>query len=145
MIYSHLEYIFADTFMLVNERETNMHDFKEQMEGKRLTTVEILYHLPDHPSLLQTYVWQTLDVPPQFPRLQRFLMYWQQNIDGRLHSVKLTACETVRGALIRGQSAALVLTLDGLDGDDVARNSETMAKALDRFRRLGKLHGETIH
>ena len=25
---------------------------------RRLTTAEILYHLPDHPELLQIYLWQ---------------------------------------------------------------------------------------
>ena len=27
----------------------------------RLTTAEILYHLPDHPGVLQTFIWQKLD------------------------------------------------------------------------------------
>jgi uncharacterized protein Usg len=28
-----------------------------QLKRYRLTTAEILYHFPDHPDLLQTYVW----------------------------------------------------------------------------------------
>ena len=39
-------------------------DVRKQLEGYRLTTAEILYHLPDHPSLLQTFVWQTMDRAP---------------------------------------------------------------------------------
>ena len=35
-----------------------------QMQSYRLTTAEILYHLPDHPGLLQSYVWQDLDLAP---------------------------------------------------------------------------------
>jgi uncharacterized protein Usg len=35
----------------------------------RLTTAEILYHLPDHPGLLQTFIWQKLDRAPAFPEL----------------------------------------------------------------------------
>lgn len=63
------------------------HDFKRQCEGFSLTTAEILYHLPDHPSLLQTYVWQDYDLHPRFPKLQGFLDFWTQHLEGRLHKV----------------------------------------------------------
>ena len=33
-------------------------DFRRQLEGYGLTTANILYRRPDHPWLLQTYVWQ---------------------------------------------------------------------------------------
>ena len=42
-------------------------DFKRQLQGYGLTTAQILYRLPDHPSLLQTYVWQDYDLCPNFP------------------------------------------------------------------------------
>ncbi len=64
-------------------------DARKQLEGYRLTTAEILYHLPDHPSLLQTFVWQRLDRAPDFPRLQKFLDFWAHNLDGKLHSVNV--------------------------------------------------------
>jgi len=57
----------------------------------RLTTAEILYHLPDHPSVLQTYVWQALDIPPRFPALRKFLRFWEEQIEGPLHSVRVGA------------------------------------------------------
>ena len=60
-----------------------------QLGGFRLTTAEILYHMPDHPGLLQTYVWQELDLVPQFPQLKKFLAFWQREIEGKLHSVKV--------------------------------------------------------
>ena len=62
---------------------------RRQLEGYRLTTAEILYHLPDHPHLVQTFIWQELDLAPQFPVLRRFLNFWQSNLDGKLHSVKV--------------------------------------------------------
>ncbi len=65
------------------------HDFARQLEGYRLTTAEILYHLPDHPALLQTFVWQALDLAPAFPILHKFLSFWEANIEGRLHSVRV--------------------------------------------------------
>ena len=60
-----------------------------QMRGYRLTTAEIIYHLPDHPGLLQTFIWQKFDLAPAFPELQKFLDFWKTNIEGRLHSVSV--------------------------------------------------------
>jgi len=55
----------------------------------RLTTAEIIYRLPDHPLLLQTYIWQKFDIAPDFPELSRFLKFWRENLDGELHSVRV--------------------------------------------------------
>lgn len=57
----------------------------------RLTTAEILYHMPDHPVLLQSYLWQEYDLAPQFPELQKFLDFWERELDGRLHSVTVAS------------------------------------------------------
>jgi uncharacterized protein Usg len=57
----------------------------------RLTTAEILYHLPDHPGLLQTFIWQKLDHAPAFPELHRFLDFWRRDIEGPLHSVRVAS------------------------------------------------------
>lgn len=59
----------------------------------KLTTAEILYHMPDHPSLLQAYIWQELDLCPDFPELVKFLNFWEQQLEGKLHSVQVTNCE----------------------------------------------------
>jgi uncharacterized protein Usg len=67
----------------------------------RLTTADILYHLPDHPRLLQAYIWQELDLAPKFPVLQRFLAFWESNLDGRLHSVKIASTQIVTPAEVR--------------------------------------------
>lgn len=64
-----------------------MSSLAMQLSGYRLTTAEILYHLPDHPGLLQSFVWQNLDLAPKFPKLRAFLNFWEQEIDGPLHSV----------------------------------------------------------
>ena len=50
-----------------------MSDLACQLSGHRLTLVEILYHMPDHPGILQSYIWQALDLAPRFPVLRRFL------------------------------------------------------------------------
>ena len=63
--------------------------FVRQLEGFSLTTAEILYRLPDHPTLLQTYVWQDYDMAPRFPVLMKFLAFWRDRLDGPLHSVRV--------------------------------------------------------
>jgi uncharacterized protein Usg len=62
---------------------------KQELRDYRLTTAEIIYHLPDHPGLLQSFIWQKLDVAPDFPELRRFLEFWSRNIEGKLHSVRV--------------------------------------------------------
>jgi uncharacterized protein Usg len=68
-----------------------MSNFELSLRGYRLTTAEILYHLPDHPAVLQSYIWQDLDLAPKFPVLNKFLRFWEGRIDGRLHSVRVAA------------------------------------------------------
>lgn len=66
-----------------------MSDFGMMLKDYRLTTAEILYYLPDYPALLQSFVWQNLDIAPKFPVLSGFLDFWEREIEGRLHSVKI--------------------------------------------------------
>lgn len=66
-----------------------MNEATSPIREYRLTTAEIIYHLPDHPDVLQSFIWQKLDLAPEFPELQRFLDFWSRNIDGKLHSVKV--------------------------------------------------------
>ena len=64
-------------------------DIEKQLNDFRLTTAEILYHMPDAYHLLQSFVWQELDKAPEFPALHTFLDYWERNLDGKLHSVRI--------------------------------------------------------
>jgi len=66
-----------------------------QMRDYRLTTAEILYHMPDHPAVLQTYIWQNLDLAPKFPELRKFLDFWTRSLDGKLHSVRVGAAALI--------------------------------------------------
>lgn len=70
----------------MQERDT---DFAQQLAGQRLTTAEVLYFMPDHPRLVQTFIWQTQDVAPRYPRLVRFLDFWRQEIDAVIHTVRI--------------------------------------------------------
>lgn len=78
-----------------------MSDLARQLDGYRLTTAEILYRLPDHPALLQSYIWQDYDIAPKFPVLQRFLGFWESNLEGRLHEVRVGTSRLIRPAQVR--------------------------------------------
>ncbi len=75
-------------------------DFKRQLGGYGLTTAHIFYRRPDHPWLLQSYVWQNYDLCPNFPELQRFLEFWQTSLDGMLHSVTVAHSKLIKPAEI---------------------------------------------
>jgi uncharacterized protein Usg len=80
-------------------------DFKRQLEGYGLTTANILYRLPDHPGLLQTYVWQSYDLAPVFPELRRFLDFWTRELEGPLHSVKVAHRRLISATEVRTVTA----------------------------------------
>ena len=80
-----------------------------QLRDYRLTTAEILYHMPDHPHLLQSYLWQEYDLAPNFPALRRFLDFWARNLDGPLHSVKVAGQPLIQAPDARFASAYLRL------------------------------------
>lgn len=84
-------------------------DFVRQLQGFCLTTAEILYRLPDHLSLLQSYVWQDYDVAPDFPALHTFLDFWSRSLDGPLHSVRIAHVRLVRPTEIRAVQAQFAL------------------------------------
>ncbi|GIK48533.1 MAG: hypothetical protein KJZ75_04610 [Hyphomonadaceae bacterium] len=66
-----------------------------RLQGWRLATAEVLYYIPDHPSLLQSFMWQTLDLAPEYPRIHKFLEFWRREIDAVIHSVRLATGETI--------------------------------------------------
>lgn len=76
-------------------------DFRKQVMGYGLTTAWILYRMPDHRSLLQSYVWQNYDLFPKFPALQDFLAFWQEKLDGPLFSVTVAHSSLIRPAELR--------------------------------------------
>ena len=76
-------------------------DIEQMLDNYRLTTAEILYHIPDHPSILQTYVWQALDLAPKYPVLHQFLVFWEKKLDGKLHSVRVANVGIISAAEIR--------------------------------------------
>ncbi len=63
-------------------------DFERMLDGYGLTTAEMFYRMPDHQSILQTFVWQDMDIAPDYPRLFEFIEFWHEKVEGPLHSVR---------------------------------------------------------
>jgi len=75
--------------------------FAAQLNGFSLTTAEILYRMPDHPSLLQSFVWQDYDLHPEFPKLAKFLDFWSKNLDGKLYRVRVAHKRLIQPSELR--------------------------------------------
>jgi uncharacterized protein Usg len=85
-----------------------MRSLELQLQGYRLTTAEILYRLPDHPAVLQSFIWQNLDLAPRFPVLNRFLEFWEKNIEGKLHSVIVANTRLITPGELRAGSLSAI-------------------------------------
>jgi uncharacterized protein Usg len=71
--------------MSAPETETEL-----MLKGYGLTTAEFFYHMPDYAHVLNVFLWQDYDLAPDHPRLFRFIEFWQDEIEGPLHSVRFT-------------------------------------------------------
>jgi uncharacterized protein Usg len=85
--------------MHVSHPETN--------DGYGLTTAHIIYRVPDHFELLQEFVWQRYDLFPEFPGLAKFLSFWEENIEGPIHSVTVAHARLIKPADIREMRKSL--------------------------------------
>jgi len=74
--------------------------FDRQLQGYSLATAAILYRMPDHPAILQTYIWQDYDLAPHFPELRRFLDFWRHTLEGPLHTVTVVHTALLKPAEI---------------------------------------------
>lgn len=84
-------------------------DFEAQLLGFSLTTAEILYRMPDHPSLLQSYVWQDYDLHPRFPRLRQFLDFWTANLEGPLYRIRVAHAKLIKPSELTFVNGQLML------------------------------------
>jgi uncharacterized protein Usg len=75
--------------------------FRKQLDGYGLTTARIFYSMPDHRSLLQEFIWQEYDLFPRFPELQRFLAFWQRELEGPLQKVIVAHRKLISPAEVR--------------------------------------------
>lgn len=86
-----------------------MSELSLQLANYRLTTAHIFYHMPDHPKLLQEFIWQELDLAPKYPILNKFLDFWQTKIEGRLHSVRISQSRVIKPAEVRAVNGMLYM------------------------------------
>ena len=80
---------------------TTTMELYDLLRGYSLTTAEILYRLPDHPALLQSYVWQDYDLHPRFPKLKGFLDFWTAKLDGKMFKVTIAHSKLLTPAEVR--------------------------------------------
>ncbi len=76
-------------------------DFVRRLQGQGLLTAEIAYWMPDHPSLLQQFIWQTLDEAPRFPALSRFLDHWRREVEATIHEIRIAHAALLKPAEVR--------------------------------------------
>ena len=61
-----------------------------------IVTVSILYRMPDYEDILQQFVWQTSDVPPDLPRVHQFIDFWKSHLDAEIFSWEVSDHEGYR-------------------------------------------------
>ena len=54
-----------------------------------LTTILVYYWIPDYQHILNLFSFQDDDVPPEYPRMQRFVKYWEENIEARIKEIQI--------------------------------------------------------
>jgi len=54
-----------------------------------IVTLNVLYWMPDYNHILQEFIWQTVDVRPEYPRVHKFLNYWHDNIEAVISEVNI--------------------------------------------------------
>ena len=57
------------------------------IEKWTVASVQVIYYIPDFPHIVNEFMWQTDDQRPDFPRIDRFLNYWDRYIDGPIKEV----------------------------------------------------------
>lgn len=75
---------------IMQESQVEKTETELMLKGYGLTTAEMVYRMPDYRNVLNTFVWQDYDLAPDYPRLFKFIEYWQDQIEGPLHSVRFS-------------------------------------------------------
>ena len=54
-----------------------------------LTTIHVYYWMPDYLHILNLFSFQDDDVPPEYPRMQRFVKYWEETLEARIKEIQI--------------------------------------------------------
>lgn len=60
---------------------------------KHIVTLDVLYYMPDYSEIVQEFIWQTNDITPELPKVNKFLNYWKNNIEAVIKEVKVSYTE----------------------------------------------------
>jgi len=59
------------------------------LNRKVLVSLRVYYYMPDYRDLIQEFMWQTMDIKPKYPRVNKFLNYWKENIEAVIADVEM--------------------------------------------------------
>ena len=59
------------------------------VRNKVLVSLRVFYYMPDYRDLIQEFMWQTMDIKPKYPRVNKFLNYWKENIEAVIADVEM--------------------------------------------------------
>ena len=45
--------------------------------------------MPDYQHILNLFSFQDEDVPPEYPRMQRFVKYWEENLEAKIKEIQI--------------------------------------------------------
>lgn len=71
-------------------------DVELMLRGYGLSTIEVIYRMPNYHSVLNTFGLQMYDIEPRFPELEKFIEFWKTKLDGPLHSVRFAHKKLLR-------------------------------------------------
>ena len=66
-----------------------------------LATVHVVYYIPDYLHIVNEFSWQTEDTRTDYPRIKRFLDYWDKNIAGPIKDVYIIDHDDVNPQEVR--------------------------------------------
>jgi len=84
------QYNLNDSLRIFNQiKFKNLSEIELTLQNYSLMILEVTYFVPDHPKILQTFIWQLYDATPYFPECNKFLNFWNKKIEAKIHNVKI--------------------------------------------------------
>lgn len=65
------------------------------VRNKVLVSLRVFYYMPDYRDLIQEFMWQTMDIKPKYPRVNKFLNYWKENIEAVIADIEMAETEKI--------------------------------------------------
>ncbi|MGA1047163.1 MAG: hypothetical protein ACO3UU_04080 [Minisyncoccia bacterium] len=65
------------------------------VRNKVLVSLRVFYYMPDYRDIIQEFMWQTMDIKPKYPRVNKFLNYWKENIEAVIADIEMIETEKI--------------------------------------------------